>query len=1396
MAMPHSLMVSSSPAALRLHWDVFLSFRGEDTRYGFTKNLYDSLSKQDIRVFLDDSGMAQGDEIAPTLMEAIEDSALSIIILSPRYANSHWCLEELARICELRRLILPVFYQVDPSHVRRQKGPLEQDFMNHMERFGEEKVGKWREAMNKVGGISGFVYDTRSEDQLIRRLGNRVTTELRKTPVGIATYTVGLDSRVEDLKKRFIDKSNRVQVLGLYGMGGIGKTTLATALFNKLVGHFESRSFILNVKEISKEDGGLVKLQNKLLGDLSSNWPLVDNIDKGIDAIKRLVHEKRVLIVLDDVADVSQLNALAGNRSWFGEGSRVIVTTRNKDVLAEHLVNEFYEVRELGNPEALQLFSYHALRKDKPTAEYMDISNKIVSLTGRLPLALEVFGSTLFNARGLNRWEDALKKLQRRGPDDLQYVLRISYDELDEDGRHVFLDIACLFIKMGMKREEAIDILKGCGFSAETVITDLTSKCLIKIREDDELWMHDQLRDMGRQIVQHESPCSRLWDRGEILSTLMHKKGTERVQGIVFDFEKKKYTRTRRISWVRALNPCSALAYLIEKCKIFLRQGQEGGEKKKYTRTQWISWVRALNPCLALAYLIEKCKIFLRQGQEEGEMILDTEGFKSMVNLRLLQINHAKLQGKFKNFPAGLKWLQWKNCPMKNLPSDYAPHELAVLDLSESGIERVWGWTSNKVAKNLMVMDLHRCYNLVACPDLSGCKTLEKLNLQGCVRLTKVHKSVGNARTLLQLNLNDCSNLVEFPSDVSGLKALQNLNLSNCPKLKELPQEIGSMYSLKQLLVDETAISVLPESIFRLEKLEKLSLNGCQFIKRLPKHLGNLTSLKELSLNQSAVEELPDSVGSLSNLEKLSLMWCQSLTAIPESVGNLHLLTEVSINSSAIKELPLAIGSLPYLKILSAGGCRSLSKLPDSIGGLASISELELDETSISHLPEQIGGLKMIEKLYMRKCTSLRSLPESIGSMLSLTTLNLFGCNINELPESFGMLENLVMLRLHQCRKLQKLPVSIGKLKSLCHLLMEKTAVTVLPESFGKLSNLMILKMRKEPLESPSTQEHLVVLPNSFFELSLLEELNARAWRISGKIPDDFEKLSSLEIVDLGHNNFSSLPSSLCGLSLLRELHLPHCEELESLPPLPSSLEEVDVSNCFALETMSDVSNLGSLTSLNMTNCEKVVDIPGIECLKSLKWLYMSNCKACSLTVKRRLSKVCLRNIRNLSMPGSKIPDWFSQEDVKFSERRNREIKAVIIGVVVSLDRQIPEQLRYCPVVPDIQANLLDQNKPIFSTTLYLQGIPKTHEDQIHLCRYSHFNPLVLMLKDGSEIQVRKRKPPVIEGVELKKCGIHLVYENEDDYGGNEESLDESQQSVSQKLANFFNSYEEDSQVC
>ncbi|KAK9276102.1 hypothetical protein L1049_005633 [Liquidambar formosana] len=1364
---------TTPPPAFRLRWDVFLSFRGEDTRHGFTDRLYNALENKGVRVFRDDDGLNRGDEIAPGLLEAIEDSSASILIISPNYASSRWCLEELAKIVECRRLILPVFYQVDPSHVRRQKGPFEDSFRSLEERFGQDKGVRWRQAMEKAGGISGWVFQNSEEPQLIQSLVRRVLTELSNTPVGGASYTVGLDSRLSELMRLLDVKFNGIQFLGFHGMGGVGKTTLAKALYNKLVIHFECRSFVSSVRETLAQQNGFVSLQNKLIGDLSlGKVPPVNEVNAGSIAIKGIVRGTRVLIVLDDVDDISQLNVLGLRKKWFYGGSRIIITTRDRRVLLGYHVDEFYEVKELDSSNALQLFSYHALRREKPTENFLNLSKEIVSLTGGLPLALEVFGSFLFDKRRIEEWEDALQKLKQIRPHHLQDVLKISFNGLDEQEKCIFLDIACLFVQMQMKREDAIDILKGCGFRAEIAVVVLTAKSLIKITEDSTLWMHDQLRDMGKQIVRQENLVdpgmrSRLWDRDEIMTVLKGEMGTRWTQGIILDFQSKNFPK----------DPSAGA-------------------------TSWDNVQRTP----AVTYLLEIYKKYFRHGSEkETEIILSTKSFEKMLKLRLLQINYVNLEGKFKFIPNELKWLQWKECPLRTLPSDFCPRGLTVLDLSESKIEQVWGWYTNKVAENLMVMNLRGCYNLTAIPDLSGHQALEKLILERCKGLAKIHKSIGNVNTLLHLNLEECSNLVEFPSDVSGLKHLEILILSGCLKLKELPEDIGSMKSLRELLVDKTAIAKLPESIFRLKKLGRLSLNYCQSLKRLPVCIGKLSSLREFSLNNSAIEEIPDSIGSLENLEKLSLMWCESLTAIPDSVGNLKLLTELLLNSSAIEELPATIGSLSYLKDLSLGQCQFLRKLPVSIGRLASIVELQLDGTPITDLPYQIGNLKALAKLEMRNCRSLSYLPESIGGMLTLTTLVIVKSVITELPESIGMLENLIMLRLNNCEKLCRLPDSIGKLKSLHHLLMKETAVTELPESFGMLSSLMILNMAKRPYAKPHQysaptelknlrepeKPKLVVLPTSFSNLSSLIELNARAWKISGKIPDDFEKLSSLENLNLGHNNFCSLPSSLRGLSILKTLLLPHCKELKSLPPLPSSLLKVDATNCTAMEYISDLSDLKSLEELYLTNCEKLVDVPGIECMQSLRMLYMSGCNACSSVVKRRLSKAALKKLQNLSIPGSEIPDWFSREVVSFSSRKNREIKGVVICVVISVNHQISDDLRdELPSIVDIRATILKMNQLVYSLVLPLMGVPRTHEDQIHLCRFSESHPLVSKLKDGYKLQVTKQDPPYVKGIELKKFGIHLVFENDDDYDEDEESLDESQKSVSEKLVQFISSVE------
>ncbi|KAF8086734.1 hypothetical protein N665_0613s0003 [Sinapis alba] len=1356
----------------RLKFDVFLSFRGEDTRYNITERVYDALHrKEKVRVFRDDEGMQRGDEINPSLVSAMEDSAASVVVLSPRYADSHWCLDELATLCDLRaslkRPMIPIFYEVDPSHVRKQNDHFAKDFEEHAKRFNEEKIKRWRKAMTLVGNLSGFVCKKDSvDDEMIGLLVKRVLSEVSNTPENVGEYTVGLGPRVDDLMKLVDFKSSSdVQILGLHGMGGIGKTTLAKAFYNKIIADFEQRVFISNVREKSSGQDGLVNLQKTLINALLRLVPEIEDVNQGRNKIRGSVYEKKILMVLDDVDKVDQLYALVGERSWYGEGTLIIITTRDEYILSKLLVNKQYEVRCLTEEQALKLFSYHSLRKEKPTESLLELSKKIVKISGQLPLALEVFGSLLYDKKEEKEWQTQIEKLKNTQPGNLQDVLKLSFDSLDDEEKKVFLDVACLFLKMQITKEEIVDVLNGCGFNAEAALSVLRQKSLVKFLSDEHLWMHDQIRDMGRQLDLKETPGdtrmrSRLWDRTEIMTVLNNMKGTSSIQGIVLDFSKKLTT-----------DPSAE--------NIALRNLHE----KPGIRT-------------VFSYLKNKFVGFPSEEKtKSSEITIPVEPFAPMTKLRLLQINHVELAGNLKLLPSEIKWIQWRGCPLKDVPLNLLAGQLAVLDLAESGIRRIQSLPSKGVDGNLKVVNLRGCHSLEAVPDLSNQKSLEKLVFERCMRLVEVPTSVGTLRTLLHLDFRNCPNLTEFLVDVSGLKSLEKLYLSGCSNLSVLPENIGYMPCLKELLLDETAITKLPESIFRLENLQKLSLKSCRYIQELPVGIGMLTSLEELDLSSTSLQSLPSSIGYLKNLQKLSLMHCASLSKIPDTISELKSLKKLFIYGSEVEELPLSLGSLPCLTDFSAGGCKLLKHVPSSIGGLNSLLELELDGTPIETLPEEIGDLHFIQKLVLRNCKSLKVLPESIGNMDTLHSLFLTGSNIEKLPETFGKLENLVSLRMDNCKMLKRLPESFGDLKSLHSLFMKETPVRELPESFGNLSNLRVLQIVKKPLfrSSPGTSEEpsFVEVSNSLSNLLLLEKLDARGWGIWGKVPDVLGKLSSLKELKLGNNYFHSLPSSLEGLSNLEVFTLYDCQELKCLPPLPWKLERLNLANCFSLESISDLSKLQLLDELNLTNCEKVDDVPGLEHLKALKRLYMSGCNSrFSVAVKKRLSKASLKMMKNLSLPGNRIPEWFSQGPVTYSPQPNRELRGVILAVVVSVkqdcigDYQLPD-------VMEVQAQILKLDLPLYTHTLYLSGVPRTSDDQLHICRYPTLHPMVWTFKDGYTIQVVKREPPIKQGVELKMHGIHLVYEGDDDFKGEEHVLNETQLTVSQKLANFFRSFEE-----
>ena len=143
---PSSSSSSSSSSTGRWKYDVFISFRGEDTRNTFADLLYDAFKREGIIAFKDDEKLEKGKTISPELSNAIEKSRYAVVIFSKNYASSTWCLNELVKIvqCEKEK-IWPVFYDVEPSDVRKQKGTFEHDF-----------IKMWRDALSKVGEIVGW----------------------------------------------------------------------------------------------------------------------------------------------------------------------------------------------------------------------------------------------------------------------------------------------------------------------------------------------------------------------------------------------------------------------------------------------------------------------------------------------------------------------------------------------------------------------------------------------------------------------------------------------------------------------------------------------------------------------------------------------------------------------------------------------------------------------------------------------------------------------------------------------------------------------------------------------------------------------------------------------------------------------------------------------------------------------------------------------------------------------------------------------------------------------------------------------------------------------------------------------------------------------------------------
>ncbi|KAK3431409.1 hypothetical protein EUGRSUZ_E03289 [Eucalyptus grandis] len=782
-------------------------------------------------------------------MRAIKESHIAIIVFSEDYASSAWCLEEAVKIMECRErmglMVFPVFYKVEPREVRGGRESYGRAMAKHESKFGEdsEKVKRWKKALLEAGSLSGWELNDRYEAELIQCIVKELSIRLHRTPLYVAKYPVGIDFQVQVLiwLSQKVSDDDDVLMIGLWGPGGIGKTTIAKALYNAMERQFQGCSFLEQVREKSNRSDGLVTLQKDLLSEILGHPLTVYCVVGGISLIQERLCCKKVLLVLDDVDHMNQLNALAGKGNWFGKGSRIIVTSREKQLLTCHGIN------------CVQ----YAFPNSKSVEIRRDLIDKALHYADGLPLALEVLGSFL-RGRKEPAWESTLHKLSKIPEPTINRVLKISFNGLENNEREIFLDIACFFKGKNIKYIK--EVLDSCGFHTAIGIDILIERSLIK------------KPSMGRDIVNEacrDDPekRSRFWLLEYVEDIFCYNTGTDAVKAIILDLPP---------SGVIIISPDAFTN--MKKLKMLILLGvhiSSQAQVRLPNELRWLEWPNAPN---------------LEFGSSSNKL----------VRLDVPRSHIRQLGGNFQNFRE-LKSINLTECKsLVSIPDlSLAPNmEKLILDGCESLVE-IHPSVGNLV--KLEVLSLESFSNVSIFPNTLRTKSLQILRLSGCSKLEKFPDIDRKMEHLEGVSLNRTA-IKELPASIQNLVSLSWMDLAFCKDLVRLPSHIYKLKNLFYLNLDgclnlitfpkNMEDSIDPDGHLGFRNLGCLKLRGCNLSKVLDLSYNKFTHLPAcikyyhfsalIVKGCDLLQEIPQLPSSVC---KLLAPCCESLRKLPNLCG-------------------------------------------------------------------------------------------------------------------------------------------------------------------------------------------------------------------------------------------------------------------------------------------------------------------------------------------------------------------------------------------------------------------------------------------------------------------------------------------------------------------------------